>query len=568
MLTLTATQQAIIDSPIKSVTWLFQVTDAHLVPYFWSTKYVPPSGAGVVWETGVEWETGVAWTDGADGSGYAFKVTDFNGLTLSRPRTETGIMPPSELSFSVVNKDSTLSPDDFEGGYVKLALLMGDTVAEETPIAVWKFLIKRVSGGYQTLDFVCEDFFQQFLQGVYPGIQYKMTGDAVAWEAGVGWEAGVTWTDGTSSSGQVFSAKVHDIFPTTNGVGDLSDWVCCPQPFGVCYVPLRFAVIIGNDGYYVLGPTRANGAALTYTINKVRSPRDYSTKAEYAMTFTQATAASAETGDFRVFTAALAAAPVNGLFMLGDHYYDLPTQFSRSDTVAVTNPADVIEYMLLDIGVDPRDINDASFTTAAATFTGWGLAYAGAFWKVTSREEALSSLLVQCHATLLIGEQISLHVLDSTSQQTIISADIVRPKETGVGSFRHTALERTLADCGTVRYSPTDDAQDVAAAALVPAKITKRHTDETALELPFIADATIAKELARLYYQRKLLKKSEQRFTAKATALAIEPGDFLTLTGANYGGSHAMIVDAMTIGRDAAIDFVCTEFSDTIENYT
>lgn len=568
MRTLTATQTAILASPIKTLTWLFTVTDANLQRYYWSTKATTAAGVGIVWASGVAWETGVAWTDGAGGVGYAFKVIDFTGITMARPRTETGIVPPGSVTFTVLNKDHTLTAATFEGGSVHVALVMGDTVAPDSQIAAWKFLIKRVSGKYQTLEFTCEDFFSQYLEGTYPGMQYRMTGDAVAWAAGIAWEAGTAWTDGTSSSGQTFSAKVHDIFPTTNGVGDLSDWVCTPQPFGTCYVPLRHAVTIGADGYYVLGPTIAGGVPLTYTISKVRSPRDYSAKAEYAGVFTQATASSSESGDFRVFTADLAAPPLDGLYTLGDHYYDLPTKYSRSDTATLTNPADVIRYLLLDIGVQPGDLDAASFATAAATFTGWGLAFAGAIWKVTTREKALTSLLAQCHATLVIGEQIALMVLDATSRQTLTAADILATRDTGPGTYRHTRLERTLADCGTVRYSPTDDAQDVAVAALVAAKATKQNTDDTALELPFIADGTIAKRLARLYFQRKLLKASTQRFTAKATCLALEPSDVCTLTGDNYGGTHALMVDAMTISRDGSVDFQCTEYSDTLENYS
>lgn len=476
-------------------------------------------------------EDGVVWSDGGDGSGYEFRVTKFYGITLSRPRLENGTFAPNELAFSIVNPNSALDPDDFEGGSVRLILMMGDGTNEETPLASWKYKIKRVSGAYQTLDFVCEDFFQEYLAGSYPGL------------------------------------KVHDVFPHTSGVGNLSDWVSMPLPFGQCYVPVRPAYI--TDGwYYVLGPTTVNGSAVTYTIDAVRSPRDYSTKAEYTETFTQATKADADAVDYRVFTAALSGAPLDGLFTLGDHYYDLPTQFSRSDTAAVTNPADVIQWVLLDLGVDAGDINAAAFAAAEATYDAWGLAFAGAFWHQVSREQALVSLLDQCHSTLKIDEQISLAVFDSSSQKTLTAADIVKPRETAEGTFRHVRLERTLADCGNVEYSPTDDAQDVGVNALVAAKVTKTIADDRRLAMPFVADADIAKQLAKLFFQRRLLKKSEQRFTAKATCLALEPGDFITISGAHYGGDHAVLIDSMTIKRDCSIDFRCTEFSDTIDNYT
>lgn len=567
MLSLSASKQAIVDSELKTVSWLFNVTDKYLNTYYWSTKYVSPLGLGVVWASGVAWDTGIDWTDGADGNGYSFKIINFDGVSFARPKTETGIVPPAELQFSISNKDNVYSPDDFEGGYVKLILLVGDTVNEPMEIAVWKFLIKRVNGAYQSLDFTCEDFFQQYLEGDYPLSQYKMTGTAVAWDAGVAWIAGVAWTDGTGITGATYGVKVHDIFPNTSGVGDLSDYVCIPQPFGTCYVPIRPAYI-GSDWYYVLGATTANGAAVTYTISNVRSPRDYSVKAEYAITFTQSTQVNADGFSFRCFTAALASAPADGLFAKGDHYYDLPTNFSRSDTVGITDFADAIKYVLLDIGVSALDINDDSFTTAKATFTGWGLTCNGAFWKVTTRENALTSLLAQCHSTLVIGEQISLKVLDSTSLKTLTSADILRPDEVGIGSFRNTKLTRVLADSGNVIRFPNTDSQDAGLSALVAAKITKKNIDDTALKMAFVNNATIAAELGRLFFQRKLLKKAQQRFTVKGTCLGVQPSDFITITGDNYGGGHDVIVDSMKIGKDLSIDFQCTEFTDTIENYS
>lgn len=532
MRTLTATQTAIISGTYKTVTWLFQVVNKASTHYYWSTKHVSVSGLGIAWEAGVAWlAADAAWSDGSGGTGYDFRIVDFDGILVARPRPETGLMPPSELLFSATNPGSTLDPDDFEGGYVRLILVMADAAGNESEIAAWKFKIKRVSAAYQTLAFTCEDFFQQYLEGSYPTLP-----------------------------------KAHDIFPETSGVGNLPDAVCLPQPFGVAYVPIRPAYIV--DGwYYVLGPTSVDGSPVTYTITAVRSPRDYSVKAEYLVTFTQATKTDADATDYRVFTAALASPPVDGLYPLGDHYYDLPTKFSRSDTAALTDFADVIKWMLLDMGVAALDIDDASFTAAKATFTSWGLTCNGAFWQTVPRAQALTQMLAQCHSTLQIAEQVSLQVLSATSQQTLTAADILKPAETGIGSFRVTRLERILADCGNVDYSPTGDSQDIGVNALVAAKTTKVYPDDERLAMPFIQDGDIAKYLAKLYFQRKLLKKSEQRFTTKATALALQPSDVLTLTGDNYGGAHPLLVDSMAIRRDASIDFICTEYSDTLDDY-
>lgn len=573
MLSLTAGQQAVVDSPVKSVSWLFDVVDKNLVSYRWSTKLAVDTGySGVLTEIGSDGVYADPAVDGVlTGMTYAFKIVNFSGVSLSRPRTESGIMPPSELTFSVINKDNVYNADDFDDGYVTLSLHVGDVTGAETKIRSWKFLIKKVDSAYQQLDFTCEDFFQQYIEGDYPGAQYVLEDLNSAWEAGTVWEAGTAW--GASATGALitFGVKVRDIFPSADG--DIDDDVCLPLPFGTCYVPIRSAYIVA-DRYYVLGPTIANGAAVTYTISEVRTPRDYSVKVAYtsaSYTFTQSTKVNADGYTFRVFQPMIAGTNppgfTNGVFPDGDHFFDVPTKFTRSDTAAVTNPADVIEYVLKDMGVASADIDATSFAAAHATFATWGLAFNGAFWRVAPREKVLSLLLSMCHSTLIVGETLELHVLDSASKKTLTSADIIRGGDTGAGSFQHSVFTRMLADCGNVLYSPTDDAQDIGLSVLVAAKIAKSHIDSDVFSMPMVQDATIAGKVAGLYLQRKLLKKSEERFSAKGTCLAVQPSDFLTLSGSNYGGTHLVIVDSMKIGKDLAIDFVCTGFSDTIDNY-
>jgi hypothetical protein len=104
--------------------------------------------------------------------------------------------------------------------------------------------------------------------------------------------------------------------------------------------------------------------------------------------------------------------------------------------------------------------------------------------------------------------------------------------------------------------------------SLVATKTLRRNIYDEPLELLFIQDGAIARKLGRLYFQRALLKKSNQEITAKSSCVALLPSDFITITGDNYGGTHDMIIDRITITKDAAIELECTEFTDSIENYT
>jgi len=539
-----ATQLAVVAHDVKSVSWLFDVGDVTAVTHYWSTKAVT-----------------------AGGHAYTFKVVDFSGVSLSRPKTESGIIPPSELSFTLINKDNVYAPSDFENCSVTLRLYIGNGTDAEVSIRAWKFLVKRVDSAYQTLQFTCEDFFSGYLDGNYPGVQYLQESIEPAWDTGISWDTGWDWASGAEGTALSYGIKVKDIFPGTEG--DIDDDCCIPLPFGTCYIPVRSAYIT-DDRFYVLGPTVVDGVAVTYTITACRTPREYSAKTEYtepANTFTQYTKQSVTGYSFRTYQAIIPAGGSNAVFENGDQYYDLPTEFSRSDTSTVTNPADVVEYLLTDIGVASGDIDSTTFASAHTTYDTWTLEFAGAFWETCTREEALLKLLSMCHATLIIGETIEMRIMTSASQKTVTSADIICDGSTGPGSFSQSMFTRSTYDCGNLLYSPTGDSQDLLLSSLVSATNGRTNIDSDTFEAPFISDATIAGNLAKLWYQRKLFKKAEERFSGKATLIGLDPGDFITITGNDYGGSHVAIVDSMKINKDVSIEFVCTTFSDTIQDY-
>jgi hypothetical protein len=540
MLSFDDAQLAAVASATKTVSWLFDVTDKYLTAYTWSTKAVSFGG-----------------TD------YTFKITSFDGVTLSRPKTEMGIMSPSTMNFSISNKDAAIDHDDLEEGFVTITL-----VINAVSIAAWKYLIKKANAAYQSIDIQCEDFFQQFIEGNYPIIQLSIDDSDIVWIAGVAWDATVVWDAGGGAITSTDGLKVRDAFPSTSG--DIADDCCVPLPFGTCYIPLRSAYI-ATDRFYILGPLVQTGSALTYTISKVRTPREYSVKTEFespAYDFDQYTKTAASGQKFRTFQAMVAAGPAAAFYPKGDNYYDLPTNFSRSDTVTTTNPADIIKWVLIDMGILAGDIDDASFATAHTTFDGWSHVFNGAFWHVITREEALTLLLAMCHSTLVFTDHAYLKVMTVVSQKTLTSADIIRSSETGTGTYKHSKLEHILADSGNVSYSPTDDSQDIGVNALIQAMSSSRNIDSGIFEMMFVSDATIAGNLARLYFQRKLLKKATETFTTKGTCLALQPSDFITLpAGYNYGGAHDVIIDSMTINKDVSIDFTCTSFREPLEDY-
>ena len=122
MISFDASQLAILASSAKTCSWLFHIQDRYLTDYYYSTKLVV-----------------------FDGQTHNFKVTDFSGVTLVRPKTETGVMSPSSLNFTLSNKDSALNPDDLEDGTVTLTLAMSPADASaEIEMLKWKFIIRKI----------------------------------------------------------------------------------------------------------------------------------------------------------------------------------------------------------------------------------------------------------------------------------------------------------------------------------------------------------------------------------------------------------------------------------------
>ena len=529
MLNLDATQAALVAATSKDIKWAFSVIDANGVGYSFASE---PLGA-VAWATGITWDDGISWDDGTNLSSVV--LTDFSGIELRRNMAENTVIAPSEVTFTISNPEGAIDFADFKGGSVLIELFLSNTTVEKK-IAGWKFKIKTADPAYQQLKITAEDFLQSYLNGYYPNTR-----------------------------------NPDDIFPSNRTYNN--DALCVPVPFGTAYVPLRDVYITGEGGFILLGNTNN-----TYTINKIRSPRSWGAKSEWdsgSFAFTQSTKADADAVDWRVFQAIIADSDNDGdadaagfWGSSGGPVLDPPVQFSRSDTVSLTNPADVIEFVLEDMGIPSAMIDPVTFAAAKVTFTSWGLTFNGAFWYKQDREKVLASLLTMCHSCLDVGETIQLRVLSKTSQKTITGAEVLRTSEQGEGTFTyHDLANEDLADSGYVAFQPDGEAQDELIKALVGVDGAPDVLSDEVLECPFVQDAQNVKRIGTLHFERKLMKEAEAGFTAKSTCLALQPDDVLTINDTNYGGEYAVLTDSVKINPDASIQFICSHYSITFNDW-
>jgi len=461
-------------------------------------------------------------------------ITVFSGIELRRNESESGIIVPSEISFTIVNPNGDIDHSGFKGGKVIVELYLGS----ETKIAGWEFRIKSANPKYQTIQIVAEDWLQYYLAGDYPNTKYP-----------------------------------EEIFPSSRSYA--REGLCVPVPFGTAYVPLR-DVYITDASYLLLGDS-----AYTYNITKVRSPQGWgANRDEYSSssyTFSQFTKADANSVNWQVFRALIVDSDDDGIYddhgiwFSGGTYHDPAVQFTRSDTASLTNPADVIKFVLEDFGIPAAKIDAASFDSAKTTYTSWGLTFNGAFWYKQPRSKVLSQLLNMAHSCLDVGETIKLRVLSKTSQKTITPSDIInQTEEAGEGTFQYTDLsETTLADSGNVLWQKTGVSQDSFLKRIIAADGSGSVLSDETLECPFVQNDDHVYKIGILYFQRKLFRHASIGFLGKGTLLALQPDDRITIDGVNYGGlnPYLVLIDGIRINSDCSVDFDCTYYTVSFDDW-
>jgi hypothetical protein len=302
VITLDAAQQAAVDAQSKTVTWLFDLTltDA-------STRHISTKST----------------TYG--GQNYAGAVTGWQGVTMRRSQSETGIIAPADISLTIAADDLTITDLDGAALRVRLVIDGGDGPVE---IRAWRYVVTGIQPAYGTIKLTAQSFVTSALSGSWPR-----------------------------------SATALAAFPEAD-VTD--DGYCVPTTFGTAYIPLR-SVLSSGQRHYLLGPS-----GLIYTVSKVRAPRNSGATTEWnagPYSMPQSTH-----GAYRTFQPIVADTDSDGtpddqgLWRSGGRYLDPLVQFSRSDTAGLTNPADVIEYILRDIGLGDSDIDADAFASAKSTF--------------------------------------------------------------------------------------------------------------------------------------------------------------------------------------------------------
>jgi len=512
MITWSGNQATITAADYKKLSWLFEVTESgsSSVDHYWSLE-----------------------TYSFGGQSYDAKVIPetFHGIILTRGRSEYGIQAPDDLNFTIENESDTIDPDDLIDAIVHVKMVMDDDSNEEI-IRQWKFCIRKADGQDESIQVYCDDFIRHFLKGTYPN-----------------------------------TPLVKTIF--TDDSVDSDDGLCVPQPFGTAYLPLR-SVYITDQRYYLLGL-----ASHTYTITQVRSPRDFGGVSIWdsgSYSFTQSSKTDGDSTSWRVFQPIIADSNADGtpdacgLFLSSDRFLDILVKFTRNDTASMTDPADVVEFVLEDFGIDSDDIDTgvgSTFEAASSDFTTWTLAWNGGYFYKRNREAFLSNLLLMSHSQLSVEDKVQLRTNVTTSRATLTDADIVK------NSFKYRPLDQSDYDSGYIAFAQSGDPGDVLQKFRVSATGNYNNISDEVLELPLVQDTQDAQRIGQLYFQQKYLKKATITFEAHEKHLNLQPGDWITINDSLYGGNYPAMIDRMEISsEDGGPIFDCIVFKQTLDDWT
>ncbi len=426
---------------------------------------------------------------------HDFRVVDFTGINLKRNDSELGIQTADTLNFSIDNSDSAITASNLKGGSVTLQLVLGTTTIEPLTFYTWKFYIELANENPSKLIKIkAVDIVQQKIKEVWPS-----------------------------------TPLISDIVAEGANRGNVE--ACVPVPIGKPYIPLTPVYHVGiTSTLYLLGPTTVNGSAVTYTVYAARSPKEVG-KVEYTEFFNQTTI-----GDYRYFyltPTSGGTTAANLLFRNGDRLYDLPVQFSRSDTASLTNPADAIQFILEDMGLE---VDTASFAAAKAIYTTRTLAWNRAWRFKNATKDVLAELQNSCASALRSQETVELIPFDATSLETVSNDNVFLSGDfTSEDTFSlRNVQNNSTNDSGYVAAQQANIPQDELVKVIVPAggATTDNPTSDT-LELYAVQDSQDVQKLGIMYFQKKLDKENELSFDGFPELLSYLPDQILTI-GTDY----------------------------------
>lgn len=312
--------------------------------------------------------------------------------------------------------------------------------------------------------------------------------------------------------------------------------------------------------HYLLGESE------TYTVSEARSPKEQGSKTVFTVangyTFKQDTITGSDGTSYKAVQ--LIDDDSNIYFVDGQAgRHDVPFLFSRSDLSTTTNPADIVDYILQDIGIASAKIDSTSQGTAADTFDTNGLSLDVGLYFQQSREKLLSKLMALGGLILIPRDKIYYKILTATSQATLDKSDILP----GTFNLQKRVYRQDQKDSAYLLWTSDGEPQDTPNKSLISLKSGTSQPASDCVECEWVDGSLEAKQAGKLALQKKLLPEKEATFRTFLWSLALEVGDVITIDDDDLGGTYNLMIDKITYDQKGTLGFTCTKFRAALDDW-
>jgi len=327
---------------------------------------------------------------------------------------------------------------------------------------------------------------------------------------------------------------------------------------------------------YLLGAKITNPT--DYIVEELQTPRDWDgdhqiwSKNDYTFNYSHDTGADGNDytfGEFLIADLNSDGTPdANMVFKKSKRYLPAAAWYTRSDTIALTSPGDVLDYILKDWGIPAARIDATTLATVKATYTSWGLTWNLGLWTQEERKKILARLLLMCHTELIVRDKIYFKVHSKTSQKTLGQSHITKTGDRGKSTFKYDLnLSAEIKDSAYVAFQEQGKCLDQLLKIMVTAKGAANNISNDIIRADFVQDSQDAQRIGTLAIQRKFLAMAKVSIVTKATCLALECDDVITLSHADYGGTYDVLIDSIKFDKGIGMTIEATRFSQALDDW-
>jgi len=436
------------------------------------------------------------------------------------------------------------------------------TIAEESTIVYGDYSACKMTAGVSDDCIITQDI------SVTAGKLYKLT----IWTRGDGTNAGRYYLYDVSNSTVITAATSTGVTGTSYTKVEI--WFTAPYDCSSVRLQLQPPETPGGICYY---DDISIKEITDYSITKVKSPREFGSQSAWTSFFKYYRKVGSDGNPYICAEFIIADSDLdgvndaNGLFRNGEKFLDVPCKYSYMSTSGFTNAADLIEYILLDMGIPSTKIDDVSLAVVKSTYTSWSLTLNGGIWFKINKRKFLAKLLTMMHLELIVRDKIYFKIHTKVSQDTIDNSLIIKNNEIGEGTFGVSIINQNeYKDSGFSAYQEEDNCIDSLIKILIPAKTTTNNISSTIIDTDYIQNSQHAQIITKMALQRRLLGDKKIKFDGSTTLIGLEVDDVITINGDNYdseGSTYNILIDEITLNKDLSISISGTRFSESLDDW-